>query len=48
MGIGYAYGSGKVNGKEGTFIYVVAKYLPTPNIKNQFLSNIEQPTSTSQ
>lgn len=32
VGFGYAYGPGTISGHEGTLIYVVAKYSPTPNI----------------
>jgi hypothetical protein len=43
VGFGYAYGSGAINGHDGTLIYIVAKYKPTPNIIGKFLQNIHAP-----
>ena len=43
VGFGYAYGPGEINGKEGTLIYIVAKYSPTPNVMGQFRENVLPP-----
>ena len=43
VGFGYALGPGKISGREGTLIYVVAKYSPTPNIVGKFMDNIKPP-----
>ena len=36
VGFGYAYGPGKIGGRSGTLIYIVAKYSPTPNVRGKF------------
>ena len=43
VGFGYALGPGKISGREGTLIYVVAKYSPTPNTIGKFTENIRPP-----
>ena len=43
VGFGYAMGPGTISGREGTLIYIVAKYSPTPNIPGQFLKNVKKP-----
>ena len=48
VGFGYAYGPGTINGHEGTLIYIVAKYSPTPNIVGEFTKNIKEPKQATQ
>ena len=48
VGFGYAYGPGSINGQDGTLIYIVAKYSPTPNIVDQFIQNIGVPGGQGQ
>ena len=43
VGFGYAYGPGTIGGREGTLIYIVAKYSPTPNKIGQFIENVKPP-----
>lgn len=43
VGFGYAYGPGTISGHNGTLIYIVAKYSPTPNVVGEFTNNIGQP-----